>query len=751
MSAPEVKIQFVAGGVDNILKGLKTVEGALQNSALRERQIKETNLQKIKELEEKKLAKVKEINDKEVLSDQDKANKIKHIEENVSNSIRTIKEREALRIHQIQERAAQRQIDNERKLTSRLQDEHNKRNHQLTSSMQSKGMSNISPTGSNIAGSFSEAGGSLMAMGGEAVGLSAIGGGAIVAAVAAGYVIKKSFDILVDGIKFAASEFSSAILEIGGGMSVSAAIVKGQKARQQASRLAANIPDVSERMSADEITATSMQIATNTPFDYEDVVKGFQAFNELTGKAKSFATVAPELMKIAKVGGLSAEEIARVYGQLQAQFPGMSADQTVAATRNLLKLGQVGSVELKNVQNIAQVTDFARVVSPDKVRGIGMMGGMVQLIKPHTGGAEEAVTGLKNLNEELLTSHRLDVEQMLGHKITTKNKEGDTVFKDYKKTIAELALLNITNPELVQGTIPEKRALRAIRGVGVSAEELFTPGMSKAEKLRITEEMLDKYFNLTKTSGELQEEYNISINNSTDQMKISFDKLKNTIDGISDPLVREVLPKIQEFVKAIGEHSPEIAAASQVLLDSINVIIDIFGLLAPSIEGSIKAILGISDAIIKGMDEATMHLFPGLHGLSEDLTKLRNEINKTPAQRQAEKADNSFHTLNPDFIGPPTKDASKAALILEQGGGLKNISYEAKQEAYLSAHSDLIGPPKKSDVEDWFNDSFKKSMTDSGKDFGKAAADTMKELLNSSPNLPNRSVEPINSSGRTAQ
>src|ERR1019366_9155728 len=167
-------------------------------------------------------------------------------------------------------------------------------------------------------------------------------------------------------------------------------------------------------------------LAKNSEHKPEEIAAGIRAYEGKTGSA-NFGGMGAFAANLSSVAGMSMSEVGTMLGGLKAQF-GMSNEGTQKAALSLWHQGKAGTVELKDTQSISEALGFSRSAGKgDVLHGIGLEMGAVQLAQKGLGGtnANEAVTGVRRLEEYMLNSPALLQSKIGGGAITSRSPTGN--------------------------------------------------------------------------------------------------------------------------------------------------------------------------------------------------------------------------------------------------------------------------------------------------------------------------------------
>lgn len=293
-----------------------------------------------------------------------------------------------------------------------------------------------------------------------------------------------------------------------------------------------------------EILAMNQQIqrtAIETGASQDNLLKGIERYQELTGEADKFTAALGDMAKIANATNANMEDLAGVAAAANQQL-GVLPKEMMRMFDVLAVQGDRGAVELKNMASLLpQVAAMAARFKTKGVSGVAEWGAALQVVRRGTGDAAQASTQLIDLAGELITrSKHLE-------------KAGVQVYSDKAKTQAKDFLVIVDE---IQKKIPRYKLNEVL---GSRKEALFAYDTI----VKFRKEITDLATTDDKT-GAIVRKNNDFMASSTAQ----FAQAMNSLHKTANDLMMGALPglarnfeRVAAAIKWIGEHKDVAIAA----------------------------------------------------------------------------------------------------------------------------------------------------------------------------------------------
>ncbi len=649
---PPVKIQLVAGGVQDVKTALKTVETAIRQHYLNTAKFAVQSARK---------------------QQREYDNLYKNIDRQADNhDSKAIQQQKSLN---------DKLISQEKALTAKLIAEYKTRGSAFKDSLGRLGRSGVSAgSGVRVGGgagrnNMAAAAGAIFGIGGgggilgrgvqgasAGYAIGGVGGAGIGAAAAIGAAsVQKAFEVLISGIKYGVETFYSAVTQLGGGFNVADSIAQRIKNKRAAAETAASTAFLKpeERLTSTQAMAYARGVTRGTEFSTAEGLAAQNAWIAKTGDKKGFAENGSFLTRLAT--GFMGGDLTGATNQMantKAQFSGLSSKDLQRLTMGEIQLAQRGSIEFKDTQSTSRITGAAGQQTGDMVKNITRQIGLAQIIAPGAGGNDEAITQVHSLNMGLSRLARAKTgskdwkeAQTLGIKTDANGK-----ITNYEDTVKKLALMNPKS--LPKAIADESRAASAIQNI----KNKIT-GDTSEEQSKSLDKLMKDFTDISVSTENFKDATQELVDGPIAQLKAFFNELSEQTGKklelqflkLVDALTSMDLDKITDTLSESFEALQTIIEASLPFLALFSQAVAGFAMMYAQITGNTKMYTEVGELMVK------------LGGIVEDL-------NKTPEERKEDKRRRQeiVTTADVKYFAPGVqryKDLAEQGLIDEYGGG----------------------------------------------------------------------------------
>ena len=685
---PPVQIQFVAGGVSNVLSAIKTLE-----QAFTQLEAKITNLAK-KGSEDRLNAYHKEFQEK------------KSIAERFATEYGEILQKEV----QAAAAAAKKKEEIERQHTSILRNEAHKRGQIFSAALQSMGVQDVSAhshiaaqtmAGAGMAGSAALLAGSaaffgtggtrgawkfpkrdfgpgykpisksereewellgMMPMapptfreraghafktmrGGIEKGMEGAGsylegkldeswaktnvlGTSIMTVVGSLYALKRGLDVVTGGLSQAAHEMAGGVMQIGGGFSISGSMAGAASLEANAAQIAANQVRGGDLTSRGQIISWARGGARGTEHTPEQFVSGLRSFQGLTGRTRQFMELAPFISQLASVSGASFEQLAMSAGQAGLQFPEFNSDMVKQVLLRSWQAGKTGAIEIKDAQTMARVTAGARMLhGGPTVENYMRQIGAVQIARRAVASPEEAVTAYERF-QQFSAQHAGQIEAMGGKKVMVTTPRGEE-FRDITQTLIDASRIYQKHGVGVAEKMFGREGLRMAEAVSA-----MTAGKSDVEARKNLNELMEVQGDLKDAAKELENAFKEVTNTTQYQLKQAFNELTDEVGTALLSTLKESMPEIKGLIKDLVKSIPTLMTEFLALKDTLPLVGDAFIALTPVVLSFAKMLLEAVGWMTDMPAESREEKKAELESLMLRLEEKRQQDKRSPTQQQ---------------------------------------------------------------------------------------------------------------------
>lgn len=709
MSIPQVKFSIIASGTNEAKNALKSVQDTANTTSMNIRHVHESNALKIKEIEERKAAAIKQINGKVALDAQQKAEKIKNIEERVSNQIIGIKNRESLRTKHIQEKSLNDSEASYKGYADRVNQILSGVGSNKIAGATSKLGSIIDTVSGSSSGGMSV--GAIGASAGLGVGIAAVGG--IISAT--GFVVKTSLELIADGLKYTAGQFTQALLTIGGARNISESLIENAK-NNRAATVATYSVTGEEVISSDEVRKRAKKLSENSAagsFTEEQWIEAQAENARRTGKLKSTSMEDMEFAgKLSLASGSTPKELVSFLGLAQQTNPTASQDQIKQLVMDMVVQGQKGAFGIEDLIQNPEILSGAGSFGGDRLKNIITGTTLLSLAKGQGATGSAASTQITQLDKHI----GMDVakgEASYGSKL---NKGGQIT----NRLEAEIEAFALPLNKL------GKHVKASTEAMQLRNEIRSASGVSDTDSYEQAKQKISDKISSERVEGTSPDEFNNRINELSDSstsLKGTFNKLSGAIGENLGPLLEKMVPSVENFVDAVVRNGSSIESSLSQLGEGFSALIPLILMLGDSV---FNTGLVLTEATLRWakMFDASPETIKGLQELKEGF----------------KEAKDTFKTIRTDFVKQENKDRDERQEVRAQ---VENILKETDNLTKTGQNPSEEFVKVLSETLERLEASKNKNDKEASREIGKLMAEGFKEAIKSvPPALPNRSNSP---------
>ena len=445
----------------------------------------------------------------------------------------------------------------------------------------------------------------------------------LAAVTASLYVFKQGLDIVVGGLKQAATEMVSGVTTIGGGFSISGSLVRAASLETSASQIVANAlpePGIGSP-SRGELINWARKNAQGGEHTAEQFMGGLRAYQGLTGRTSQFMKMAPFIGKLASVSGAPFEQLAMGAAQAGLQFQNFSPAQIQDIMLKQWQAGREGAIEIKDAQTMARVTAGARMLSGGPtVANYMKQIGMVQIARRSVSSPEEATTAYERF-QQFAATHAGEIEALGGQKVLNKQSQ----FTNMSQTVADAIKILMTKG---YGTAEKLFGREGIRMV--QAASAVTGGTY--DKAAV--EMIDAIVNTKASLIDLDNAFKEVQSTSAYELKQAFNALSEEVGASLLIVLKESGPQIKGLLKDLMKSIPNLMIEFLALSQVLPIVGDAFVALGPLIIELSKLLLSAVGWMTDMTPEQRATKAAEFEGLLIRLEKRR----LSPEQQQGQRA-----------------------------------------------------------------------------------------------------------------
>ena len=548
----------------------------------------------------------------------------------------------------------------------------------------------------------------------------------------------------------AATDLATAIMGIGGAKSVAENIQQGIHQQYLAKQAMYAVP-ADQRLSANEITTMATGASNTSVFTREQIMSAIGQYGEISGHQKDLGGgTLKTIMGAAQMTGGDVSQTSGMIAQWKAAFPKISDADFNQIILNAVASGRQGSVGLQDLASTSKPLANAGIFGEtNKVKQFQMGSGLIQLTRLVEKSPEEASTSVARLEGEIMSKHD-EIAGAIGHNFTHKDKTGQLVMTDSRKSLAEMALAFRGGDFKL-----DERANSVFKAMNSQVD--FTPGMSKQDQVAALQKVIDTFSDVSMSAEQFNTELADLNDTAESKLKQSFNRLNNSIADRILPNVEALIPFVENLTKAFMEYLPVFGDVGDMFkgLIPIGVIFEMLtigsmalaGSLGYLLEGFIWATKEIQIAFKTVLDKMGIHST----GLDEVIKKLDGQ------QEAADRFASSMFKSAVDIdqatdraltrLDHPSADTQIAAQDL----GMSNINTSDKDVRNKMTKDFFIDNPMSESAnptdKQLIDNEMKNHYKSLANELGLTMADALRNSLNNAPpdvDGSNRNGKPVN-------
>lgn len=356
-------------------------------------------------------------------------------------------------------------------------------------------------------------------------------------------------------------------LGIGGSIAVAGAVQKQMSAERQAAVLANQAfgteaaKGQTRAQLAARIGGVAVTESIRTGIGKEDVIKSMAGVQAKAGNIDVATTLAPFMTDLSQALGADLGDIGDMVGMTfgSLQKSGYGAAEALQMTQQavaiLAEQGKIGSIEIK---------DFASQVGPllgamakfegDPMKNMSALGALAQLSAGTEAGgsAEEAMTALRNLSTDIITSAKTKgALTAIGVDPFSRQKVGGKMVKGALKSPIELMKEILVKSGGDLGIMTEVFGMRAAKLAGPLATAYRGAGGGKKGLAAIDEALRQSGAGATGNVKEIQESAAFARGSAQGQFDIAMAKFNDAIGSQLLPVITKLIPKFVEIIPSL--------------------------------------------------------------------------------------------------------------------------------------------------------------------------------------------------------
>lgn len=349
-------------------------------------------------------------------------------------------------------------------------------------------------------------------------------------------------------------------LSLGGGFSVQDSLHEEAQLQRNAilfSNSAFQNRPGERRMSAEAIQERSRANAIRTGIDADQLLGASASYGAKSGDYSGGLELQEYFGKLAKGTGANAEDVAKAAGILKVQNQNLSTDEMKGLLLNVVRQGQIGSVEFSDLAKVAgSMTRSSADYAGSQTRTQGKLLGLGQ-IAMRTAGTDprEAATVLSNLSSDAM-KHSDEIGAVIGKDfLNAKGQIADAP----EEFIAKIMGATGANPQKLQDLGFGKRSIKMFQALAPVFNEAesraLKAGASKEEANKAGKDAvladMKKVTDASMTKEELEQ-------NFAEVMKSSAEEFEGAVRELKMAVGKQLLPALKPLVKVLRDLVPTV-------------------------------------------------------------------------------------------------------------------------------------------------------------------------------------------------
>lgn len=381
---------------------------------------------------------------------------------------------------------------------------------------------------------------------------------------------------VISGLQRSASistNLAGTAMQLGGGFSISDAVMREQNMRKEAAILSASTvlsgagpgSEHGRTFTTDEVLSKAKAVGIAQNIDPSEVLRGFDEIKKLSGNLEKAVQVMPSVAKLATATGSDLSTTSKLAGNIIAANPNISAEDLDRQLRIFTKQGTVGGVEIEDFARYGnRITAGASVYGGDKETNEATLGALAQIARQYgsASGPAEAALGAQRFGTDVI-KHADDLKAQ-GIEVS----DGKGTIRDAQSIILEMLRKSEGDVLKLAGMGLGERGVRPLEGAaaiyrnagggeaGIKAVQAefakYTKGVSKKE----IEEANKRVLAEQKVEQQMQELRIAMGEQLLPTFKDMIPALKDLLPALVDvarigiPAFTELMNTVAEFVKS---------------------------------------------------------------------------------------------------------------------------------------------------------------------------------------------------------
>ena len=346
---------------------------------------------------------------------------------------------------------------------------------------------------------------------------------------------------------------TAGILGVGAGMAAAArlgssAVREGVGLRDQATQLAIKgQTGGGPRVSGAEILRGAQQTALNVPgAKAADVMEGMGAFVQKVGRV-DVATKFKDLMATMSMAtGAKIKDVGSAMADLYQKFDIKTPQQMAKVMAQLAVQGKKGAFELSDMaKRLPRMAAAARSFGLRGPESVGVLGGLVQMVRQGAGSGAQAATFTENMLRQIERKSG-KIESITGRKVFTKG--GDP--RDIQNTIA--SMMEAAGTPGAGGTPPglkafnfNKRAEAALKPFFIIWKDAYKETGNAAEATKRLKEEMQKAIKAPGALKEIMEDAKTASKTTKSIQTAAWENIRSSVN-------KELMPAFASLAKNLG-------------------------------------------------------------------------------------------------------------------------------------------------------------------------------------------------------
>lgn len=314
-----------------------------------------------------------------------------------------------------------------------------------------------------------------------------------------------------------------------------------------------------QRVSANQLMSEAGQIGTNTGFETNDVLGGFQKFTALSGDLDTARKVMGDIARLSRATGTDIEAAAAAAGNMDMELGDIpnKSERISQIMRAIAGQGKLGAVEISDMASqMAKLAASAGRFEGDVGNNIALLGAFAQEARQRGGAASatQAATSVQGLINTLVTPARAAAFHELTGKKTT-NAQG--LVRDPETLLMETLRASKGDPEKFKKVFYNSSASRSVEGFATLYRQA---GGGSAGEAAVTAEF-KRLKEVAMSLGEVEESFNLAMSQSSAKVTQLNDKLQLATQGIADaviPALADLAPGLIALGAVVGKMTADL-------------------------------------------------------------------------------------------------------------------------------------------------------------------------------------------------